>query len=97
MLRPGRVDQVIEITNPSGKQIMNYLRNFYQAPDACVSEEIFKQLKNRTCSMSPVQEFCVTSATLEQAAQTIAEYKKPQKLQIDETVEEVDEGDRPLF
>lgn len=97
LLRPGRVDQVIEITNPSGKQIMNYLRNFYQSPDARVSEEIFKQLKNRTCSMSLVQEFCVTSPTLGQAAQTIAEYKKPQKLEVNETIEEVDEGDRPLF
>lgn len=47
--------------------------------------------------MSLVQEFCVTSPTLEQAAQTIAEYKKPQKLEINETINEVDEGDRPLF
>lgn len=76
LLRPGRIDKIISITNPSGEQILQYLSNFYGEPKIGEAEELIKVLDKRVCSMAAIQEHCISSPTFEKALETIIKIQK---------------------
>jgi hypothetical protein len=57
MIRPGRIDVKLEITNPKVNEITNYLKNFYEVNDIVGLERYI----DGSLSMVKIQDICLVN------------------------------------